>query len=131
MSEQSSSRLSYAAIPLWLVLSIALPFIAMAAHGILPRVIGNFAFFAPQYLFSFSQVIKATGNGYAPLFPQAGAAIFGVSLWLVTTVVYGLIASRWPRRRSFWLAPVAIIVVSVLAHVGFSTFGYTLQLDGL
>jgi RsiW-degrading membrane proteinase PrsW (M82 family) len=130
MSDQSSSRLSYAAVPLWLALSIALPFIAIAAHRILPRMIGNFAFFAPQYLFSFSQVVKPSGYGYSPLFPQPGATIFCASLWLVTTVVYGLIAKRWPRRRFFWLAPIAIIVVSVLVHAGFSGFGYTLQLDG-
>jgi hypothetical protein len=130
MPEQSSNRLSYAAIPLWLMLSIALPFITMAAHRILPRVIGNFTFFAPQYLFSFSQVVRPTGYAYTPLFSQAGAAIFGIFLWLVTTVVYGLIARLWPRRRSFLLAPVVIIVVSVIVHVGFSAFGYTLQLDG-
>ncbi|GAB3095975.1 hypothetical protein [Lysobacter terrae] len=130
MSEQSRSRLSYAAIPLWLMLSIALPFIAMAAHGILPRVIGNFAFFAPQFLFSFSQVVNPTGYAYTPLFSQVGAAAFGISLWLVTTVMYGLIARHWPRRRSFWVAPVLIIALAVLVHTGFSAFGYTLQLDG-
>jgi hypothetical protein len=130
MSDQSSSRLSYAAIPLWLVLSITLPFIAMAAHRILPRVISNFTFFAPQYLFSFSQVVKPTGYAYEPLFSQVGATLFGISLWLVTTIAYGLIAKRWPRRRAFWFAPVVIIAVSALVHVGFSTFGYALQLDG-
>lgn len=131
MSEQSRTRVSYAAVPLWLMLSLASPWIAMAAHGLLPRVIGNLVFFAPQYLFAFSQVVKPIGYAYAPLFSQTGAALFGVALWLVTSIAYGLVARRWPRHRSFWLAPLVIIIVSVFVHLGFSAFGYTVQLDGL
>lgn len=131
MFEQSSGRFSHAAVPLWLMLSTGLPWIAMAAHGILPRVIGNLAFFAPQFLFAFSQVVKPTGYASAPLFSQTGATLFGVSLWVGTAIAYGLISKRWPRFRSFWLAPLVIAMVSVFVNASFSAFGYTLQLDGL
>ena len=130
MIKAAKNPFAFAAIPLWLGLSLGLPFIAMFAHALLPRMVAIFAFFAPSYLFSFSQVVRPTGYSFIPLFTPHAAIVFGTILWASVTLGYGFVSSRWQVRTIILAAPVVILIVCVLTHIGFAQFGYKVQLDG-
>lgn len=130
MRKPPSKLLAFTAVPVWLALSISQMFFPIYTAEFLPSPIVNLAFFSPQYLFSFSQVVQSTGYAYNPLFTSSTAIMFGVALWLLVTVGYGLIAQRFPRLLTLPLALVAVVAVTLMVHYCFSMFGYSLQLDG-
>jgi hypothetical protein len=130
MSTRSGSASAFAAIPLWLAFVIGLPFAAIVLHPVLPRTVANFAFFAPQYLFSFGQIVRPVEGGFASLFNDQVAGLACLLLWSAATIAFGLLARRAPRRVSFLLAPLALVLVTAGFHLVAGVFGYTLQLDG-
>ena len=130
MSKQRSGRIAFGVIPLWLIVSVPLAFLAFFASPFIPRLLGLYVFFAPQYLFSFSHVVAATRSGYEPLFAPGASIFFNVALWLLVTIGYGRIARQWPVGRTIWLGLAVVLAVTLLVHLGFSAFGYRVQLDG-
>jgi hypothetical protein len=105
--------------------------LALFANPLFPRVLGTYLFFGPQYLFSFSYVVRPAAGGYAPLFQPATAAVVCALLWLAATISYGLVARRWPILRALLLGLPVVVVAVWLVHLGFSAFGYSVQLDSL
>jgi hypothetical protein len=130
MRKTPGRLLAFTAVPIWLALSIPLMFCAIYLAAALPSFIVNWAFFSPQYLFSFSQVVRPASNSFVPLFSPTGAYVFGVSLWLLITIGYGVLVRHLPRILTLPLALVTVIVVAIMAHYSFSVLGYSLQLDG-
>jgi lysylphosphatidylglycerol synthetase-like protein (DUF2156 family) len=130
MSKHRSGLLAFGAIPIWLALSIPLAFLAFFASPYIPRRLGLYLFFAPQYLFSFSQVVTPIEGGYASLFQPGVATAICILLWLAVTVAYGTVARSWPIGRTLMLGLVAVLAVALLTHFRFSALGYSIQLDG-
>ena len=130
MGKNHSGLLAFGAIPLWLALSVPLALLAVFANPLIPRLLGFYLFFGPQFLFSFSQVVTPVPGGYAPLFQPWVAAVVCAALWLAVTIAYGCAARNWPTRRTLMLGLVVVLAVAFLTHFGFSAFGYRVQLDG-
>ena len=130
MSIRPGTAIAFAAIPLWLALAVVLPFVAILLHPVLPRTGASLVFFAPQYLFSFDQIVRPVDGGFASLFSDQLAGLVCLLLWSTATVCYGLFARRIPGRVSFLLAPLALAGVAAAFHVAAGALGYTLQLDG-
>ena len=130
MSTRSGAAISFAAVPLWLALVLAMPFVAIILSHTLPRSVANSAFFAPQYLFSLKQFVRPVDGGFAPLFSDPIADMACGLLWLATAVAFGYFARRLPWWTSLALAPLAVMLVAGALHLTAGVFGYALQLDG-
>jgi hypothetical protein len=113
-----------------LVLSVALAFLAATIPVNLPWDLNEHLFFAPQYLFCFNQIVKRVLFGFETLFSPAGAWTFGIALWSMVAAGYGWLTKRLPLLAVVLLAPIAIIVTTILVHRVFSAMGYFLELDG-
>ena len=130
MDRALRDRLTYLALPAWLAISFLAPLFAMVAHAVMPRVVANYLFFAPQLFFSFSQVVRPTQGGFEPLFTPVGATAFGFVLWGTATLSFSKFANRAFPRAAFWVAPLAIVLIALAMHASFSGLGYSMQLDG-
>ena len=130
MSVNHSGRLAYGAVPFWLALSFPGMFLAFIAGPFLPRLVGNYLFFAPQYLFAFSQAYEISGSVHGHFFAPGTAGFFCAALWLVVTIGYGRIARSWPIGRTIWLALAVVLAVVCAVNLGFFAFGYRIGLDG-
>ena len=130
MSKHRSGLLAFGAVPFWLATSVPLAFLAFFSSPFLPRLLSLYLFFAPQYLFSFSQVVTPVEGGYAPLFQPGVATAVCTALWLAVTTAYGFLARNWPIGRTLALGLAAVLAVAFLTHLGFSALGYSVQLDG-
>lgn len=130
MSTSPRTAISFSAVPLWLLVAMALPFVAIALHAFLPRSVANFVFFAPQYLFSLGQLVRPVDGGFAPMLTEQSAVTFCVLVWLATTLAFGYFARRLPGRTPLVLAPLAVLVVAGVLHLTAGALGYSLQLDG-
>lgn len=105
-----------------LALFVALAFLAGGA--------GDFFFFFPQYLFSFRYVVKPVAYGFEPLFSPTGATVFGILLWGLVAIGYGLLTRRLRMPVVVLIAPVVVLAVTLIVHLLFAAMGYGLELDG-
>ncbi|GGA88226.1 hypothetical protein GCM10011521_28250 [Arenimonas soli] len=130
MSSTSRTIASFIAVPAWLALSFPLMFLAYFASAFIPRLLGNFLFFWPQYLFSFRYVVAPVAGGFEPLFSPAIAPVACAFYWLAVSLGYGMLARNWPALRSLLVGFAAVVAATAILHAGFAAFGYGVQLDG-
>ena len=121
--------LGLAAVPIWLAASIPLAILTLIVP--LPNLVGNFIFFAPQYLFEFVRVVRPEGGyGFDHLFPDGTAGFACAVLWLTVAIGHAAITRRWKLSHAFAAGLVVVVAATVLAHLTFAAFGYAVQLDG-
>jgi len=121
---------SFGVVPLFLFVTLGLPSLIEVVHSILPRSLTLLLFFAPQYLFFFTSVVRPTIGGFSPLFSPTLALLFGLAVWASTSVGYGFTTMKWRWYFQLLAAPFTIFFVAALLHITFSIFGFSIQLDG-
>lgn len=122
--------LRVATVPIWLAVSVLLSLLVIFLPLHLPNLLGNLVFFAPQYLFGFTQVVRRTEGGFVRLFADGTAQFVCAAFWLAVAIGHFAITRRWNASHAFAMGLVAVVVATVLLHLIFSTFGYTVELDG-
>jgi hypothetical protein len=112
-----------------LVISLpVLPLLAFALDSVLPRQIGNFLFFWPQYVL--------LPNGLRTDSPEYTVVLFdrsmelAIAFWVVFLALAGLLVRRWSAK---WIVlvsfPLALFTVA-LAGEALRAFGLGVALDG-
>ena len=127
---KSRAVAGFCAVGCVLLVSLVLPYLALALARVVPNVVASLLFFSPQYLFDFRYVVKPVTGGFSALFPPHGALLFGLLLWGSVALGYGVVSQRLGRVSLWLIAPAVVVGVTVLVHVVFGLFGYALELDG-
>jgi hypothetical protein len=122
--------LRVATVPIWLAVSILLSLMVIFLPLRLPRLLGNYVFFAPQYLFDFVRVVRPTDGGFVALFADGTAQFVCAAFWLTVATGHAAITRRWKASHAFVMGLVSVVVAAVLVHLAFSALGYAVQLDG-
>src|SRR5437867_10085506 len=119
MKRESLKQIALAALAMAMTFAAVLlcPFLAFLVNRLLPRQVGNFLFFLPQYVFPFVVTYPPTGPSRVATEPVGGWA--DVALWVIVTLVFAGAVSRGQMslRRIGASAVTTVIVIVCAVHL--------------
>ena len=119
-------------LALWLAFfAVAGPYVAWRL-AMVPgmRIPLDVLFFLPQLMFPFFGAVQRGPSGGTAAFSAAAQYGLTVILWGTVAVAFVYLARRYRLRRLMWLAPVAILAVTLVVNVVLVFAGAGVELDG-
>ena len=112
-----------------LALTVLFPYLAFAAHRVLPTWASNFLFFFPQLAFGYSRLAQTeVRNAY--VLPRGFGAVVSALQWALLAAGFGFATARMKLSFRIPLALIVIVGSTVAIHWLLGLFGLAVELDG-
>ena len=109
---------------------LVLPFIAIFAHSVLPRILANLLFFSTQLLFPYEGLVVSTSTGSHFVFSHGVGRMLTFIHWSLIAVAFTWLTRRLPMSHTIVAAVATIVLVGIATHLVFGLFDVSVELDG-